>query len=121
MQGIVHVLGGEIIHAKSPMHGKSSFLIHNEEGIHAEIPQRIEIMRYHSLIVDCLKLPKSLKVTAFCKNEDSYLTLKDFNPNEDEIMAVEHDSKPIFGIQYHPESFATEGGKKIILNFLKLT
>ena len=121
MQGIVHVLGGEIIHAKSPMHGKSSFLIHNEEGIHAEIPQRIEIMRYHSLIVDCLKLPKSLKVTAFCKNEDSYFTLKDFNPNEDEIMAVEHESKPIFGIQYHPESFATEGGKKIILNFLKLT
>ena len=111
MQGIVHVLGGEIIHAKSPMHGKSSFLIHNEEGIHAEIPQRIEIMRYHSLIVDCLKLPKSLKVTAFCKNEDSYFTLKDFNPNEDEIMAVEHESKPIFGIQYHPESFATEGGK----------
>ena len=121
MQGIVHVLGGEIIHAKSPMHGKSSFLIHNEEGIHAEIPQRIEIMRYHSLIVDYLKLPKSLKVTAFCKNEDSYFTLKDFNPNEDEIMAVEHESKPIFGIQYHPESFATEGGKKIILNFLKLT
>ena len=121
MQGIVHVLGGEIIHAKSPMHGKSSFLIHNEEGIHAEIPQRIEIMRYHSLIVDCLKLPKSLKITAFCKNEDSYFTLKDFNPNEDEIMAVEHESKPIFGIQYHPESFATEGGKKIILNFLKLT
>jgi len=121
MQGIVHVLGGEIIHAKSPMHGKSSFLIHNEEGIHAEIPQRIEIMRYHSLIVDYLKLPKSLKVTAFCKNEDSYFTLKDFTPNEDEIMAVEHESKPIFGIQYHPESFATEGGKKIILNFLKLT
>ena len=78
-------------------------------------------MRYHSLIVDCLKLPKSLKITAFCKNEDSYFTLKDFNPNEDEIMAVEHESKPIFGIQYHPESFATEGGKKIILNFLKLT
>ena len=47
--------------------------------------------------------------------------LKDFNPNEDEVMAVEHESKPIFGIQYHPESFATEGGKKIILNFLKLT
>ena len=121
MQGIVHVLGGEIIHAKSPMHGKSSFLIHNEEAIHAEIPQRIEIMRYHSLIVDCLKLPKSLKITAFCKNEDSYFTLKDFDPNEGEIMAVEHESKPIFGIQYHPESFATEGGKKIILNFLKLT
>ena len=45
MQGIVHVLGGKIIHAKSPMHGKSSFLIHNEEGIHAEIPQKIEVMR----------------------------------------------------------------------------
>ena len=50
-----------------------------------------------------------------------FFTLKDFNPNEDEIMAVEHKRKPIFGIQYHPESFATEGGKKIILNFLKLT
>ena len=112
MQGIVHVLGGEIIHAKSPMHGKSSFLIHNEKGIYANIPQRIEIMRYHSLIVNYSTLPKILKVTAFCRNEDSNFTLKDFNSNEDEIMAVEHMSKPIFGIQYHPESFATEGGKK---------
>ena len=121
MQGIVHVLGGEIIHAKSPMHGKSSFLIHNEEGIHNEIPQRIEIMRYHSLIVNYLKLPKSLKVTAFCKNEDLPFKLEDFDSNQDEIMAVEHMSNPIFGIQYHPESFATEGGKKIISNFLKIT
>ena len=58
---------------------------------------------------------------AFLDQVFELLDRKDFNPSEDEIMAVEHESKPIFGIQYHPESFATEGGKKIILNFLKLT
>ncbi len=120
MQGIVHVFGGEIIQAKLPMHGKSSFLIHDQDGVHYDIPQRIEIMRYHSLIVNNLKLPKNLKITAFCKNIDKPFTINDFNLNEDEIMAIKHVSKPIFGIQYHPESFATEGGKKVISNFLKI-
>ena len=56
MQGIVHSFGGKIIHAKEPMHGKISFLLHDEKGIYEKIPQNIEIMRYHSLIVDIVFL-----------------------------------------------------------------
>ena len=57
MQGIVHSFGGKIIHAKEPMHGKISFLLHDEKGIYEKIPQNIEIMRYHSLVVDINTLP----------------------------------------------------------------
>tara|TARA_B100002051_G_C16641791_1_gene589037 strand:+ start:247 stop:888 length:642 start_codon:yes stop_codon:yes gene_type:complete len=120
MQGIVSSFGGKIVRAKIPMHGKTSFLYHNNKNIHKKIPQCIEIMRYHSLIVEQKSLPKCFEVTAFCiENESSNLTFKSFTKKH-EIMGIKHIERPIYGIQYHPESFASEGGKEIISNFLIL-
>ena len=118
MQGIVSSFGGKIVRAKIPMHGKTSFLYHNNKNIHKKIPQFIEIMRYHSLIVDPISIPKCFEISAFCvENEISNLTFKNLSKNH-EIMAIKHIDYPIYGIQYHPESFASEGGKEIIFNFL---
>ncbi len=118
MQGIVSSYGGKIVRAKIPMHGKTSFLYHNNKNIHKNIPQCIEIMRYHSLIVEQKSLPKCFEITAFCiENELPNLTFKSFTKRH-EIMGIKHVEYPIYGIQYHPESFASEGGKEIISNFL---
>ena len=120
MQGIVNAYGGKIIHASEPMHGKTSFLLHDESGIHKNIPQNIEIMRYHSLIVDRKTLPDCFIVNGISQDHEvdhKYNNLKNITIKND-IMAVTHKSYPIYGIQYHPESFGSEGGKEILRNFL---
>ena len=120
MQGIVNAYGGKIIHASEPMHGKTSFLLHDESGIHKNIPQNIEIMRYHSLIVDRKTLPDCFIVNGISQDHEvdhKYNNLKKITIKND-IMAVTHKSYPIYGIQYHPESFGSEGGKEILKNFL---
>ena len=120
MQGIVSSYGGKIVRAKTPMHGKTSFLYHNNKNIHKKIPQCIEIMRYHSLIVEQNSLPKCFEITAFCvENMFPNLTFKSLTKIS-EIMGIKHVKYPLYGIQYHPESFASEGGKKIISNFLMM-
>ena len=103
MQGIAYCFGGKIIRAKLPMHGKTSIIKHNVKGIFAGLPQKLEVMRYHSLIAEKETLPKILEITA---------------ESNGEIMGLRHKIYPIEGIQFHPESFATEGGKKILTNFL---
>ena len=120
MQGIVHSFGGDIIHAKEPMHGKTSFLIHDQTNLHINIPQNIEIMRYHSLIVDPKTLPKCFEINAVSQDEDKQVINTNFtslNKNH-EIMSIKHLKYPIYGIQYHPESFGSEGGMDIVGNFL---
>ena len=120
MQGIVNAYGGKIIHATEPMHGKTSFLLHDESGIHKNIPQNIEIMRYHSLIVDRKTLPDCFIVNGISQDHEvdhKYNNFKKITIKND-IMAVTHKSYPIYGIQYHPESFGSEGGKEILKNFL---
>lgn len=115
MQGICHVFGGKIIKASLPMHGKTSPISHNGEGIFYDIPDQLEIMRYHSLMAEEASLPDVLEITA----KVSELT-KD-NPEAEEmteLMGIRHKNYPIQGIQFHPESFATEGGKDLIRNFL---
>lgn len=115
MQGIVHVYGGKIIEAKLPMHGKLSPIVHNNENVFSEIPQELDIMRYHSLVAENASLPKCLALTAYIADG------KEFAPKLKpgmEIMGIRHRQFPIFGIQFHPESFASEGGKEMIENFL---
>ena len=121
MQGIVHVFGGRVVKAPLPMHGKTSLIDHNGEGVFAGIPNQLEIMRYHSLIAESESLPDCLEVTSAVGE----LKLEDFNNRakitaggDFEIMGVKHKDWPIYGIQFHPESFATEGGKEMIRNFL---
>lgn len=102
MQGIGHYFGGKVTRAKRVMHGKTSIISHNGKSIFKGLPQDLEVMRYHSLVVE--DLPKDLEVIA--RSEDG------------EIMGLSHKKYPVFGVQFHPESFATEGGKKILENFL---
>lgn len=105
MQGMAHYFGGRVIRAKQPMHGKTSTIEHDEQGVFKGLPQNLEVMRYHSLVAQKETLPECLIVTA--KSKDTK-----------EIMGLRHKSFPIEGIQFHPESFATEGGKEILTNFL---
>jgi anthranilate/para-aminobenzoate synthase component II len=86
------------------MHGKTSVISHDARGIFAQLPQGIEVMRYHSLVAEPSSLPKELKVTATTK--------------DGEIMGLRHTRYPIEGMQFHPESFATEGGKQMLQNFI---
>jgi len=121
MQGIVHCFGGNIIKAPLPMHGKISPINHDNSGVFFGMPDQLEVMRYHSLIANPKTLPECLRVTSTVGE----LKQIDFDNREClqkegdfEIMGVQHADYPIYGIQFHPESFATEGGKDVIRNFL---
>lgn len=105
MQGIAYFFGGKVVRAKVPMHGKVSLIKHDGKGVFRGIPQNIEVMRYHSLVADPKSLPDSLEISAVSLDGG-------------EIMGLRHKTYPTEGIQFHPESFATEGGKRILINFL---
>jgi anthranilate synthase component 2 len=107
MQGIAYVYGGKVVRAAQPMHGKTSPIEHDGKGVFTGLPQGIEVMRYHSLIVEEQSLPHCLEITA-----------RTSGPGPQEIMGLRHKTLPIEGIQFHPESFATEGGKMLLKNFL---
>lgn len=108
MQGICTVYGGSVVQASLPMHGKFSPIEHDAKGIFNSLPQNIEVMRYHSLIAEKESLPASLEVTATTTDSEGNV----------EIMGVRHREYPIEGIQFHPESFGTEGGRTMLRNFL---
>ncbi|PJZ59043.1 anthranilate synthase component II [Leptospira barantonii] len=109
MQGIVTSFGGRLQRSKVPYHGKTSDITHDRLGIFSEIPDRIRVMRYHSLESVENSLPDCLEATAKVQTNDENSVL----------MGVRHKTLPIEGVQFHPESFATECGKKMIENFLK--
>lgn len=117
MQGIASCFGGNIIRAKVPMHGKTSIISHDGKGVFDGLPQNIEVMRYHSLIVDENNLPDCLYITAVIKSHSgTFLTGEENIVGE--IMGLRHKTFPIEGIQFHPESFATEAGKQMLGNFI---
>ncbi|MEM3068630.1 MAG: aminodeoxychorismate/anthranilate synthase component II [Nitrososphaerales archaeon] len=105
-QGIIHSFGGKIVRAHNIMHGKTSMIKHDGNGVLKGIKNPFKATRYHSLVGDKLTLPSCLKVTAESLDDG-------------EIMGVRHISYPIEGLQFHPESILTDNGKKIIENFLK--
>lgn len=107
MQGIGYYFGGKVLKASNVMHGKTSVISHSGKGLFKRLPQDLEVMRYHSLIVDKNSLPEDLDVLA--------------TSGDGEIMGLAHKKYPISGVQFHPESFATEGGKKILENFLGIS
>lgn len=104
-QGIVSTFGGKIVRAKRLMHGKTSLVEHDEEGIFKGVKNPIRAARYHSLVADKNAIPNCLKVTAVALDNG-------------EVMGVRHLVYPIEGVQFHPESILTEHGKKILENFL---
>lgn len=106
-QGIIHFLGGRVIRAPIPVHGKRSLVkINNKNLLFKDLPEEIEVMRYHSLIGDGSKIPAELSVIAETKDKL--------------VMAVAHKSYPLFGVQFHPESIGTPTGKQILRNFLDI-
>lgn len=105
-QSIGQVFGGNVIRASRLMHGKTSPIQHNGKGIFEGIPSPFKATRYHSLIVERESLPAELEITA--------------ETAEGEIMGLQHRELPVYGVQFHPESLATEHGLKLLENFLKL-
>ncbi|HEY9218326.1 MAG TPA: aminodeoxychorismate/anthranilate synthase component II [Phenylobacterium sp.] len=105
-QAIGQALGGEVVRAKSIMHGKTSPIHHTGKGVFEGLPNPFTATRYHSLAVARETLPAELEVTAWT--------------DDDEIMGFQHRTRPIFGVQFHPESIATEGGHDLLANFLRL-
>ncbi len=106
-QCIGEVFGGKVLGAARLMHGKTSLIHHHGEGIFKGLDNPFVATRYHSLIVDRKSFPPALKITAQTK--------------EKEIMALQHKKFSIFGVQFHPESILTQGGKALLRNFLDLT
>ena len=109
-QAIGEALGGRVVRADRLMHGKTCPVQHDGEGIFTGIPSPFTGMRYHSLVVERASLPAELVVTAWSGDR----------PKDAEIMAMRHRSRPIFGVQFHPESIGTEHGKRLLENFLRL-
>jgi anthranilate synthase component 2 len=105
-QAIGQAFGGEVVHAKALMHGKTSLIHHDGKGVFAGLKTPFNATRYHSLSVERGQLPPDLEVTAW--TEDG------------EIMGVQHRTRPIHGVQFHPESIATECGHDLLANFLDL-
>jgi anthranilate synthase component 2 len=91
------------------MHGKVSTIRHTEDPLFAELPERMRVTRYHSLIVEPQNLPPELTVLAWT-DEPGW---------EDEIQALRHRDHPVWGVQFHPESIASEGGMQIMRNFME--
>ena len=107
-QAIGEAYGGKVVRARTLMHGKTSRITHNGTGIFANVPSPLEVMRYHSLIVQTGSLPDELEVVAHAKDDPT------------EIHAVKHREYPVWGVQFHPESILTENGKEILRNFLTI-
>ncbi|MCB1504799.1 MAG: aminodeoxychorismate/anthranilate synthase component II [Hyphomicrobiaceae bacterium] len=105
-QSIGQSYGGKVIRAEVPMHGKLSTIHHAGKGIFKGLPQKFEITRYHSLIVERATLPDCLEITA--ETDDGL------------IMGLQHKTHPVHGVQFHPESIASEYGHALLANFLEL-
>jgi anthranilate synthase component II len=109
-QSIGYAFGGNIIHAKSIMHGKTSQVYHKNEGVFKDLSNPFTATRYHSLVIEQATLPKCLEITAWTQDETG---------NIDEIMGVRHLTRDIEGVQFHPESILTEHGHDLLRNFLE--
>jgi anthranilate synthase/aminodeoxychorismate synthase-like glutamine amidotransferase len=109
-QALAEAFGGSIVRADRLMHGKTSPVEHTGKGIFFGAPSPLTAMRYHSLILDPATTPSELEVTAWSADR----------PRGAEIMGLQHRERPVFGVQFHPESVGTEVGKNLIRNFLSI-
>jgi len=108
-QAIAVAYGGDVVRARRVMHGKTSPVRHGGEGIFRGVPSPVTVARYHSLTIDPATLPDQLEAVAWT-DEAGF---------RDEIQAVRHRRHPVWGVQFHPESIASEAGKDILRNFLE--
>ena len=110
MQGMVSAFGGTLCLADSECHGKTSLVKHNQQELFKGLPNPLTVMRYHSIKAIETNWPDVLDVTA--KSSTAL--------GESVIMGIKHKTRPLYGLQFHPESFASQGGSKMIENFLWL-
>lgn len=103
-QSIGQAFGGQVVHAKQLMHGKTSSIFHHNKGVFRNLPNPFIATRYHSLVVERSTLPDCLEITAWTE--------------DDEIMGIRHKTLAIEGIQFHPESILSEHGHQMLENFL---
>ncbi len=106
-QAICTAFGGKLMHFSPPMHGKLSLITHKDSGLFTGLDQGIIVTRYHSLIADIAELPDTLEVIA--------------ETDDGKIMAIQHQTLPVFGVQFHPESIASAGGYHLLREFLVTT
>jgi anthranilate synthase/aminodeoxychorismate synthase-like glutamine amidotransferase len=107
-QAIGQALGGQIVRARRLMHGKTDQIHHDSQGIFAGLPNPFQATRYHSLVIEPQSVPEQLEVCAWVDDPLGYR----------EIMAVRHRTAPLFGVQFHPESFLTDCGTQLLKQFL---
>jgi anthranilate synthase component 2 len=105
-QAIGQAFGGEIVRAPAPVHGKTSRISHNARGLFRGLNGPFSATRYHSLMIERSSAPEELEITA--ESDDGL------------VMGVAHRERPVFGVQFHPESIASENGRQILRNFLEL-
>lgn len=108
-QSIGQAFGGRIIRAKEIMHGKTSMVYHNNQGVFSNLANPLEATRYHSLVIEQASLPDCLAITAWTQTPDGKI---------DEIMGVKHKTLAVEGVQFHPESILTQYGHEMLKNFL---
>ena len=109
-QSLGQAFGGEVVRARTIMHGKTSPIRHKGLGVFAGLPDPFEATRYHSLVVRKDTLPDCLEVTAWTENEDGSI---------DEIMGLRHRTLAVEGVQFHPESILTQHGHDMLRNFIE--
>ncbi|MCG7948662.1 MAG: aminodeoxychorismate/anthranilate synthase component II [Candidatus Thiodiazotropha taylori] len=109
-QSIGQAFGGNIIHAREVMHGKTSPIHHRDQGVFHGLENPFQATRYHSLVIETESLPEQLEVTAWTEKADGGM---------DEIMGVRHKTLPIQGVQFHPESILTRHGHDLLKNFIE--
>jgi anthranilate synthase/aminodeoxychorismate synthase-like glutamine amidotransferase len=107
-QAIGEAYGGRVVRARRVMHGKTSRIVHEGRDLFDSLPSPMEVMRYHSLVVERETIPDSLEILAVATDDPS------------EIHAVRHRTHPVWGVQFHPESILTAHGKQLLRNFLDL-
>jgi anthranilate synthase component 2 len=110
-QSIAQAFGGVIVRASKVMHGKTSLIYHNNNGVFINLPNPLQATRYHSLVIEKNTLPECLEITAWTQKEDGSI---------DEIMGIKHKTLNVEGVQFHPESILTECGHELLNNFLTL-
>lgn len=122
-QAIGQVFGANVIKAQQIKHGKTSQIYHSDSALFKDVPLPFVATRYHSLVLDKISIPDDFRITAWCSDNDdgknNVLFLDTIEQKE--VMAIEHKSLAIFGVQFHPESLLTEFGHRILNNFLNAT
>ena len=112
-QSIGAAFGGNVLRAPEAVHGKTSMVENDQKGLFKGLPKTFTAARYHSLIVEKQSLPAELEITAVTHDVSG-------DPAKDIIMGLRHKTRPIHGLQFHPESILTEHGKAMLRNFLDL-